>query len=163
MDDESWWLTKGDDVIPFWNGPHPGRAGQMRHEPGGGRSGRGSIVCEGIEYGTIRRRLEPFIGMVTALCFVRIPPDVQTTGQVALNLWQIYWSGHNPCPYRMAVCPQPGVWTPVAVSARLENHAGRPIDYLLCEIEVRGFEEGEQLEVADVAVWPAEAPEGKGR
>lgn len=152
MDLQRWRLTVGDDVEPFWNSPHSGRSGTMRCNSAGGRSDTGAILCEGTGYGTARRRLAPIEGPVTALCFIRVA--ALTTAEVEIRLWQICWTGHNPSPYRTTVCPQPGEYVPVAVTADLKSFEGRCLDYLLLEIVVQGLEERETLEISDVAIWP---------
>ncbi len=149
----SWQFTIGDDVEAFWNGPHPGRGGQMRYESGGGRTGGGAIVCRGVEYGTIRRKLAPIEGVVTALCFVRVPAGTTCGGRVVLNLWPICWSDHNPSPFRISVQPQPGVWTPLALSALLQIYGQRRPDYLLCEWAVENFGLCQRLEISDLTLW----------
>ena len=156
MDSQRWRLTVGDDVEPFWNPPYSGRSGRMWVDSAGGRSGRGAILCEGTAYGTARRRLAPMEGSVTALCFIRV--TVPTTAQVELRLWQVCWSGHNPSPYRTTVSAQPGEYMPVAVAADLKPFEGRCLDYLLLELVVLDLEEGETLEISDVAIWPIDGP-----
>ncbi|HIG48671.1 MAG TPA: DUF4838 domain-containing protein [candidate division Zixibacteria bacterium] len=149
-----WQLTIGDDVDAFWNIPHDGNRGQMRYEKAGGRSGQDVIVCEGVEYGTIRRKLTHMEGAVTALCSIHTSENSWTDGRVVLNLWQICWTDHNPSPFRIVAYPQPGVWTPVALPVFLQTYVGRDPDYLLYELEVEGFAEHERLEISDMAIWP---------
>jgi hypothetical protein len=159
MDHESWWLTVGDDVIPFWNAPHMGRGGSMAYVSSGERSAKGRVVCEGVGFGTIRRKFNPTRGRHTGLCFVRIPEDSDGKGRVVLNLWEITLADGNPCPYRTVAYPQPGVWTPVAVTGNLRGiscYSRRPVDYVLLELMVEGFEKEEKLEVADMAIYPWE-------
>ncbi|HIE03284.1 MAG TPA: DUF4838 domain-containing protein [Candidatus Latescibacteria bacterium] len=155
MDYGHWQLTVGDDVIPFWNAPHPGRSGKMWFEPSGGRSGRGMVVCEGVKFGTVRRKYRPVVGTYTGLCFVRVPEG--TEAEVVLNVWEIALADGNPSPCRTVAHPQPGAWTPVAVTAELKGtscYSRMPVDYVLLELEVQGLEEGERLEVSDMAMWP---------
>ena len=93
---------------------------------------------------------------MTVLCFVRV--TAPTSAQVELRLWQICWQGHNPSPYRTTVSPQPREYIPVAVGVDLKSFKGRCLDYVLLELVVLGLEEGETLEISDVAVWPIDGP-----
>jgi len=148
MDAASWWLTVGDDVLPFWNPPHGGGKGQISPCADGGRQGPGELLCEGVEYGTVRRKYAPLSGKYTALGFVRLAADASTRGQVVLNIWEITAAGHNPSPFRTVVEPQVGVWTPVAVTGEI-----RPSDYVLLELAIEGYGPGDRLEVADLAMY----------
>jgi len=147
METMSWQLTLGDDLLPFWNAPHIGQEGKMCYEADHGRTG-GLVICEGANFGTIRKKYRPLEGKYTALRFVRIPDGGRTSGQVVLNTWEIIIDQHNPSPFRTVAIPQPGVWTPIAVTGDV-----RRSDYVLLEMEVEGFSSGERLEVADLAIY----------
>ena len=113
METMSWQLTLGDDLLPFWNAPHIGQEGKMCYEADHGRTG-GLVICEGANFGTIRKKYRPLEGKYTALGFVRIPDGGRTSGQVVLNMWEIIIDQHNPSPFRTVAIPKPGVWTPIA-------------------------------------------------
>jgi hypothetical protein len=75
-----------------------------------------------------------------------------------MRLWQIRWADHNPSPCCTVVLPSPGEWVPLALPVDLTPRTERSLDYLLLEIVVEGLEEGEQLQLSDVAVWACDQP-----
>ena len=127
----------------------------MRYETAGGRT-RGKVVAEGVRFGTIRRKFLPAAGAFTGLCFVRAPEATRGNGRVVLNLWEITLWEHNPSPFRTVLWPQPGVWTPVAVTGRVRPNGPdvfRALSYLLLELELEGYAEGETVDISDLALY----------
>jgi hypothetical protein len=156
---DTWYLTVGDDVVPFWNGARNRRGGSLQHADADGRTS-GKVVAQGVRFGTVRRKYLPAAGTFTGLCFVRLPKAAAGTPKVVLNLWEITLWEHNPSPFRTVVWPQPDEWIPVAVTGRVRPDGPdvhRALDYLLLELAVEGLEDDECLEIADMALYSQDA------
>jgi hypothetical protein len=164
MTEDHWQVCIGDDIEPFWNPPHAGRSGSVTHDAHAGRLGAGGLCFRATTYATVRYRLPMLRQRVTALGSIRISGGTARSVEasagirVEMRLWQVRWADHNPSPYCTVVRPTPGEWVPLALPVDLTPRTERSLDYLLMEIVVEGLEEGEQLQLSDVAVWPCDRP-----
>lgn len=138
----------------LWNLWVARQPGTMRRVAGVSRTGKYSVLCEGVQRGGPHQRVPITPGRYLALGYALAPEGQSSTGTVTLTATMRGEDDKDlPTPSR-EVRPVPGVWRPISceidVPARVDD---KPVTRLLLIAIVNGWKAGEKVYLDDIALY----------
>ncbi len=131
-----------------------GQTGSMRRVGGVSRTGKYSVLCEGVQRGGPHQRVPITPGRYLALGYALAPEGQSSTGTVTIAATMRGEDDKDlPTPSR-EVRPVPGMWRPISceidVPAAVDD---KPVVRLLLVAIVNGWKTGEKVYLDDIALY----------
>lgn len=133
----------------LWNA---GSAGSLRRAEGIARSGRYSVLCEGVQRGGPHQRVSVQPGRYVALAYAWVPTGQRAEGTVAITATLVAEDDQHFPTHSRETTPVAGVWTPI--SCPIDVPVGRAnVTRVLLNPMVNGWGAGESVYFDDVALY----------
>ncbi|MEW6359861.1 MAG: DUF4838 domain-containing protein [Planctomycetota bacterium] len=142
-----------------WNRWLADGIGSMKRTDEVARTGKFSMVCEGIKRGGPHQTLAFEPGRYGAVCFVRIPDGQKPSVTATLGITPLDEQGKNITTYGVPITPVPGRWQTVANSVEIPAAIGdKKVAKLRVILTVDNMQPGEKVFLDDMSLLRLDGP-----
>ena len=152
-------FEKGSDG---WSFDVKGNKGSIQRVETLARNGKASLLCKGLDPGTISRRIEVTPGIYGITAYIHRPKPISPDAEVTLKILfenadgkkLNYWPAPDPS---VTSKPQADTWTKMAMLGKVpEKIRTEKVKIITLSIAVEGLAEGQKLYIDDVGVYSLE-------